>query len=213
MPKVKICGITNSLDYSLASDLGADYTGFIFYPGSSRFVSVEQATSIIKHLNSSSLNVGVFVNERIPLVQEAFQTAQLDIVQLHGDESPEYCRQLALPYWKAIRIDSQSAIQQIDHFRNCRILLDSGGNAHHPYGGSGSSIPKDLLNEALEYPRQFMVAGGMSVDNLDILNGANVYGIDLCSSVESAPGRKDREKLISLFKKINQMKENRNEEL
>ena len=117
MAKIKTCGITNIEDYDAAVSLGSDYTGFIFYEKSPRHISCESAREIVKKgMNRGQQKVGVFVNESIKNIKEIYEKVGLNIVQLHGDENPEYCSKLDLPFWKVIRVKDEKSIDAMKHF-------------------------------------------------------------------------------------------------
>ena len=127
MMRVKICGITNLEDALLAAELGAQALGFIFYPKSPRSIKPEAARQIIAQLPPLVLSVGVFVNEAAALVLEVAEMVRLDWVQLHGEEPPEYCRFLYRNVMKAIRVQDQSSLEQMQRYQGSvrAFLLDT----------------------------------------------------------------------------------------
>ena len=121
--KVKICGMTRAEDYREAVNLGADYVGFIFYSKSPRYIVPEQAAELCRTAPSKPhATVGVFVNESLERVREIYHTAGLDIVQLHGDESPEYVENLGLPVWKVLRIKDAASLDAMQGY-SCETFL------------------------------------------------------------------------------------------
>ncbi|MCP4218546.1 MAG: tryptophan synthase subunit beta, partial [bacterium] len=197
MVKIKICGLTDKEDYKQAVALGADYTGFIFYPGSPRYIDKYGARAIVAGEGGSHKKVGVFVNESAEKVREIYDYVGLDLVQLHGDESPEYCESLGLPYWKVIRVKDKSSLDTMDLYK-CRVfLLDTFSPAQ--YGGTGKVFNPDLARGAIEKGNAIVVAGGISPENIAEISALMPYAVDVCSGVEREPGKKDMEKMKRLF--------------
>ncbi|HEY9186734.1 MAG TPA: phosphoribosylanthranilate isomerase [Ignavibacteria bacterium] len=200
MVKIKICGITNIEDYNNALSLGVDFTGFIFYDRSRRTIKPEQVRKIKRNNIYSHKRVGVFVNERIEIIREVYDLADLDIIQLHGDESPEYCQRLDLPYWKCIRIKNFDSINLIQEYSTEKILIDT--YSENLYGGTGKSIDLLLVKKALETEKEIIVAGGISYSNVKDIINLKPYAIDINSSIEKLPGKKDFNKMSELIKII-----------
>ena len=122
--QVKVCGITNVEDYRVAVESSADFVGFIFYSKSPRAVSLARAVQLVNRAPAvDHLRVGVFVNEEIEVVRNTYNLADLDIVQLHGDESPEYIKHLNLPCWKVIRVKDEHSLDGIQDYPCQTILL------------------------------------------------------------------------------------------
>ena len=205
--KVKICGLTNLCDYRDAVELGADYAGFIFYSKSPRFVRLDQVEEMIDQAPKQKHHrVGVFVNESIETIREIYRRAKLDILQLHGDESPDYVRQLALPCWKVIRVKDRRSLEALEHYDCDTFLLDTYKKGQ--YGGTGTPFAFDLAREALKSGKHIIVAGGISVHNIEALFklAGPVYAVDVSSSVEEYPGKKSREKMQRFFEKFSKLK-------
>ncbi|MGB8953383.1 MAG: phosphoribosylanthranilate isomerase [Candidatus Aminicenantales bacterium] len=207
MVKLKVCGLTNGLDYTMACALGADYTGFVFYEKSPRFVDPAAVRNFIGKGKTAPVRVGVFVNEEISRVQNIHESAGLNIVQLQGDEDPAYCRTLSLPYWKALRVKDVSFLDEIRRFECDTILLDSF--SENSYGGTGKSIDRVLLEKAMESGKRIIVAGGVSVLNVEEIIRMKPFAVDVCSSLEEYPGKKSIEKMKDFFQKIHALKEAR----
>lgn len=200
--KVKICGITNLNDAIEASSLGANALGFIFAK-SPRQITPQAAKEIIKQLPPFISSVGVFVNEDINKVKKIASDCKLDVIQLHGDETPEYCTQLTQTVIKAIRINNIEDLKLIDKYQPCTkgILLDT--YVKNIQGGTGLSFDWDLANKAQEHNHPIIVAGGITPQNVkQAIITASPYGIDVSSGVESEPGKKDYQKLIQLFENL-----------
>ncbi len=196
--KIKICGLTRIEDIVELNAYPAWAAGFNFYPASPRYVSAALATDLIKHLSPTILKVGVFVNQDSKLIVETCQRCALDLVQLHGDESPAVCRSLPVPVIKAFRIRDAASIDAIQPYQDAvaYVLLD--GFSPVLYGGSGQLIPPELLTGF--YHPQWILAGGIDAKNARALwQSQQPFALDVCSSVESEPGIKSSEKLKALF--------------
>jgi phosphoribosylanthranilate isomerase len=202
--KVKICGLTNYQDAAAAMDMGADILGFNFYPESPRFVTPEKATEIIKKLPAFVDIAGVFVNDSFDKIRETVSQCQLDWVQLHGDESPEFCQvflSLNVKTMKALRVRDQADIDRANSFFTDAILLD----AFHPekYGGTGLTFDWNIIGHI---GKRVFLAGGINPDNAAAAVELGVYGIDVCSGIESEPGKKDHKKMKKLFDNIRHLR-------
>ncbi len=206
MVKVKICGLTNLADYNAAIRFGADYTGFIFYPQSPRSLSSEKAAKIIRQgLRGSHRKIGVFVNDSIERIRRVYKVVGLDIVQLHGDESPDFCRQLELPYWKAIRIQDEHSLNLMQR-HNCRFfLLDTFKK--NKYGGTGIMFDLNIGKKAIQSGKKIIIAGGVSAANINRVITLNPFAVDVNSSIEDKPGKKNPKKMKEFFNKIEKLRE------
>ena len=198
--KVKICGITNYEDAAAATDMGADLLGFNFYPKSPRYVTLRKAADIISRLPAFIDVAGVFVNATFEQVQEIIGDCNLNWVQLHGDENPQFCRSfltLNVKTMKAIRVKDQSDIQQAENFFTDAILLD----AFDPkkYGGTGLTFDWNIVGHI---NKRVFLAGGIDPGNVAAAIKLGVYGIDICSGIEAEPGKKDHQKMKKLFENI-----------
>ena len=192
MARVKICGITNLEDALVSVEAGAFALGFNFYPRSSRYIDPQSARAIIAQLPTSVLNVGVFVNEATPdSVARLADAAGVSAIQLHGDESPDYCLALKDRYViKAIRIDSGFSPDRGLKYETQAILLDAfSGEA---YGGTGQTIDWSLALRTRDLVPRLFLAGGLSPENVvEAVAKVGPYAVDACSCLESSPGRKD----------------------
>ena len=202
--KVKICGITSYEDATAAVDMGADLLGFNFYPESPRFIEPAKALEIINKLPAFVIVAGVFVNATFEQICETMSLCQLNWVQLHGDESPDFCRKFRshnVKIMKAIRVKDQTDIKKADEFFTDAILLD----AFHPekYGGTGVAFDWNIIGHI---GKRIFLAGGINPDNAAAAVELGVYGIDVCSGIESAPGKKDYKKMKKLFKNIHHLR-------
>ncbi len=189
---VKICGITSPEDARLAAEAGADAVGFVFWPQSPRRVDAAAARRIGETLPPSVARVGVFVDAtREELVRTA-EEAGLDLLQLHGSESPEALADLPRRVWKAVRVGSDFAPQTALQYegRAAGILLDTHRDGRP--GGTGVPFDWSLVREVRRRASFVVLAGGLSPDNVKAaLEAVSPDGVDVSSGVEAAPGRKD----------------------
>ena len=192
MVVVKICGITNLEDALVAVEAGADALGFNFYHRSARYLTPEDARRIIERLPSAVMSVGVFVNEGEPeQVARIADTARLTAVQLHGDESPEYCSALRGRFTiKVLRVGQDFEPQTVKDYETDAILLDAYAKAAR--GGTGRVIDWEVAKRVRALVPQLYLAGGLSPENISsAITEVEPYAVDACSSLESAPGKKD----------------------
>jgi phosphoribosylanthranilate isomerase len=202
--KVKICGITNYEDAMAAVDMGADLLGFNFYPKSPRYITTDKATEIINKLPGFIDIAGVFVNASFEQIQEVINQCQLNWVQLHGDEDPQFCQQfdsLNIKTMKALRVKDRKDIEKADSFFTDAILLD----AFDPekYGGTGITFDWNIVGHI---SKRIFLAGGINPDNAAAAVELGVYGIDVCSGIESEPGKKDKKLMKKLFDNIRHLR-------
>ncbi len=173
-----------------ATDFGADALGFVFFEGSPRCVTVQQAASIVCKLPSFITTVGVFVDETPEAIRSIITNAGIDVIQLHGEEKPEACR-FSRRSIKAIRIKSIDSLEPLKKFKDLvsAFLLDA--YAPDALGGTGQIFNWDIAVEAKQFGR-IILAGGLTVDNVQAaVRHVRPYGIDVSSGVELEKGRKD----------------------
>ncbi|HIN02901.1 MAG TPA: phosphoribosylanthranilate isomerase [Candidatus Marinimicrobia bacterium] len=200
MIPTKICGITNLDDANVAVENGASAIGFIFYEKSPRTISINNAKSISKHLPKTIARVGVFVNHEKDLIRLAISEVPLDMIQLHGDETPDFCNQFDVAILKALRIKNEASLSVMDQYDVAVFLLDTFSNDQ--YGGTGETFDWSVLNRKFKTP--IILSGGLNPENiLDAIDAVNPSAVDVNSGVESSPGKKDFNKLKSLFKNLN----------
>ncbi len=202
MVRIKICGITNLIDARLSADLGAHALGFIFYPKSPRSVRPDAARAIIDNLPPFVMTVGVFVDEEAAVVRQIAEIAELDWIQLHGKESPEYCRSLGRRVIKGFRIRDTNSLSLLPDYRESvqAFLLDTykAGTA----GGTGKTFDWTLARQAKE-SGPIILAGGLTPANVaQAIKVAQLAAVDVASGVEAAPGRKDPEKLQNFIETV-----------
>lgn len=188
MTRVKICGITRLDDATAAVDAGADAIGFVFVPSSPRLVEAHRARAIGETLPVGTLKVGVFMNTPQDAVRATAQEARLDVIQLHGDESPDECGGYPQAVWKRFRIvagETEETLRaQTLAYRVDACLLDPGE-------GSGRTFRWEVAR-GIETP--LIVAGGLTPENVAAaMRRSRAWGVDVSSGVESAPGKKDPE--------------------
>ena len=195
--KVKVCGITNAEDALAAVEAGADALGFIFYEKSPRYVVPAVATHIIAELPPFVTPVGVFVNEGLATVRSIMDTCGLAMAQLHGDENVSYCRELARPAMKALRLRDRGSLLALAEYQGRGgvrgFVLDTFSELS--YGGTGQITDWGLAAEVAK-STPILLAGGLTPDNVtEAIRTVRPYGVDVSSGVESAPGKKDHAKM------------------
>lgn len=198
--KVKVCGITNARDALFCEAVGTDMLGFIFYRKSRRFVEIDAAGEIMGMLKPDTKKIGVFVNETAEKVNEAAGRLGLSAVQLHGDETPEEVSKITFPVIKSFRIKEGFDFSLLDSYRNARALLDSFAGSQ--FGGTGISFNWEII--PVDIKSRIILAGGVSASNMGyIISTIKPYAVDLSSSLESEPGKKDHNKVEEFFKVLN----------
>ncbi|WP_037585398.1 phosphoribosylanthranilate isomerase [Stenoxybacter acetivorans] len=199
--RVKICGITRVEDAVTAADAGVDAIGLVFFSGSRRCVSIEQAQKIVHALPPFVSAVGLFVNADATEVNQVLNTVPLDILQFHGDETPAFCRQFARPFMKAIRVKSREDIQAAaEHFPDARALLFDA-YVHGQFGGTGQCFDWQMLPENL--PCAWVLSGGLNEGNIkEALAASGAAAVDISSGAESSAGIKDAIKIRALMRAI-----------
>ena len=198
--KVKICGFTNYEDAAAAMEMGADLLGFNFYPKSPRYILPEKAAQIIGKLPAFVDIVGVFVNSSLEEIRDTIDLCRLSWVQLHGDESPQFCRGLLshnVRTIKAIRVKDQSDIDRAESYFTDAVLLDTFDP--QKYGGTGLTFDWNIIGHIT---KRVFLAGGINPDNVAQALKLGIYGIDVCSGIEAQPGKKDHQKMRKLFDNI-----------
>lgn len=192
--RVKICGITSVVDAQTAVNAGADAIGLVFYAPSPRAVSIVQAQEIAASVGPFVTVVGLFVNADESYVNDVLANVGLHLLQFHGDESPEFCEQFYRPYMKAIRMRPE--LDLVDTFEKyasaTAILLD----AYRPGVPGGTGETFDWQRVPAQSSRPIVLAGGLTPENVALaIQSTQVYGVDVSGGVESAPGKKDPQKV------------------
>lgn len=202
---VKICGITRPQDAELAANLGASALGFVFWPGSPRMVTPDIARSIARNVPARLRKVGVFVDQQAEDVAGIMDEAGLDVAQLHGHESPEYCRQLMVrlkvgTIFKAVGMSGNGSFDIAGFDPDVVMLVD----AYDPVrrGGTGKTVNWDSAR-AVAATRQTILAGGLNAANIKLaIRSVQPFGVDVSSGVELSPGVKDPNRLRSFFEAL-----------
>ena len=198
--KVKICGMTQLKDALFAVEQGVDAVGFIFYKKSPRAVTMKTVREIITKLPPLVDTVGVFVNESAERLNKIADYCGLDLVQLHGEESPALCRKIHRRVIKAFRVKDLQSIKQLEKFPVSGFLLDTFSDDLH--GGTGKTFDWNLALPAKKMG-PVILAGGLTPRNiLQAVRQVRPYGVDVCSGVEKSPGIKDLEKVRAFLKNI-----------
>lgn len=199
MTRIKICGIQNLEEALAARTAGAWSIGEVFAP-SSRQISVEKAASINHNLGSTILKTGVFVNEKIENLIYISRTAGLDIVQLHGEESPEYAAELDIQVIKSFPVIGEIDTDYISRWKVWAYLFDTSSPAAK--GGTGKCFDWELLKEIAD-KRDFILAGGLNPENVSrAIQMLNPMAVDVSTGVEAPSGGKDPSKIRSFIHKV-----------
>lgn len=196
--RVKICGITSIEDAMAVVDAGAEALGLVFYAASPRAVAIEQARAIAFAAGPFAVVTGLFVNADPEFVAAVLQQVPLQLLQFHGDETPEYCESFSRPYMKAIRmrpeLDVVAAIAEYPSASG--ILLD----AYRPGVPGGTGETFDWARVPQQSTKPLVLAGGLTSANVaEAIRATQVYGVDVSGGVESAPGKKDHGKITSFI--------------
>lgn len=196
MVKIKICGITNLDDALMAVEAGADALGFVFVQGSSRYILPDQAADIIRRLPPFVQSVGLFVNEELVTVNAYADRCGIDLIQLHGEETPDFCAAVKRRIIKAFRVKESSSLDHIRNYEVAGYLLDAWSPVAH--GGTGTTFNWEIAARAVA-GHSIILAGGLTPENVaEAVAKVNPYAVDVSSGVESAPGKKDAG-LVSRF--------------
>ena len=201
--KVKICGVTNIDDALLAEHLGADAIGFIFYKQSQRYISLEAAKVISQKLSAFTLKVGVFVNETEDEINRIAKEVKLNLIQLHGEEKPELIARLFLPSIKSFRVNENFDFSILEEYPCSNYLFDTF--SQNEFGGTGKTFDWNIIPPS--FRKRIIIAGGVSEKNIEkIFTKIEPYAVDVSSSLESSPRKKDHDKMKSFFQIINQLR-------
>jgi phosphoribosylanthranilate isomerase len=201
-PKVKICGITRVEDAELAVSLGAWAVGMIFYARSPRRCSLAQAQEISQALRRKTQLAGVFVNESLPRIAAIAEQLQLSIVQLHGDEGPAFCAEVArrsgAKVCKAVQVSAAGDLRQLERFHVDFHLADAKGEPGLR-GGTGRTFDWTLLSSRRSKV-PLILSGGLGPHNVgEAIEVVHPFAVDVASGVERAPGHKDEELMKAFF--------------
>lgn len=209
MTRIKICGITRAEDALAAASSGADAIGLVFYQRSPRHVSIAQAKQLAGALPPFVSVVGLFVNADVAFVREVLANVPLDLLQFHGDETPEYCTQFDRPYLKAIRVKAGvDLLQCASDFRSAKgLLLDA--HVEGIPGGTGTSFDWALIPKQLPLP--VILSGGLDAENVAAaIKQVRPYAVDVSSGVEAGKGIKDAAKIVAFINEVKRVDSVRN---
>jgi phosphoribosylanthranilate isomerase len=201
MTRVKICGITRPEDAQAAARAGADAIGLVFFAKSPRNVEIEQAASIANALPPFVTSVALFVNPQADHVVTVLQRVRPDVLQFHGEESPEFCRSFGVPYLKAVRVRPETdLLQSAALYADAQgLLLDAWSAGAH--GGTGERFDWSLIPADL--PKSPILAGGLSPANVRLaIETVKPWAVDVSSGVEAAKGIKDAALIAAFMKEV-----------
>ncbi len=194
MVKVKICGMTDLRDALKAHELGGDLVGFVFYEGSPRKVDPEHARVIIEDLPRELKKVGLFLDQDAGTVRYIAKRCRLDVLQLHGSESPEYCKSLAgedHKIMKAFRVKDAQSVENVNNYKEAVDYYLFDTYVKGVPGGTGKTFNWDII-AGKKFDKPFFLAGGLNPKNVtEAILRTSPYAVDVASGVEKAPGRKD----------------------
>jgi phosphoribosylanthranilate isomerase len=198
--RVKICGITNSRDAGCAVRNGADALGFNMYDKSARYLDIEDACRLVDQLPPYVTSVGLMVNHSAEQVEAILRRASFDLLQFHGDEANEFCKQFGVPFIKVLRVKNVDEIKaRVDEFKDSKgILLDTFVEGE--YGGTGVTFDwRSLPQLGLEV----VLAGGLNAGNVgEAIREASPFAVDVSGGVESRKGQKDESKIVSFIQAV-----------
>ncbi len=199
--RVKVCGLTQVDNARQVAQTGVDSIGLVFYSPSPRAVSIEQAVAICQVLPPFVSVTALFVDEAVEQVEQVLKQVPIDLLQFHGDESADYCRQFGKPYLKALRVrPGLDLMQQAQTYHDARGLLLDAYKAGVP-GGTGETFDWQLIDPELPLP--VVLAGGLTADNVaDAITQVQPQAVDVSGGVESAKGIKDIESVKYFIEEV-----------
>ncbi len=200
--KIKICGLTQRQDIDDAIESGADAIGLVMYEKSSRYVSIDKASELLKEIPPFITTVAVLVNPKTEQVQDIIKALPIDVLQFHGDEDEAFCLRFNHRYIKAIRVNAPMKVSELEkqYPSACAFLLDSYDKS--VYGGSGQTFAwQHIDGDGATKP--IIVAGGLNKNNaLEAIKSLSPYGLDVSSGVEDAPGIKNKDKIKAFINTV-----------
>lgn len=193
MTRVKFCGLTHEEDIARAVKLGVDALGFVFYAPSSRSVAPDHAAMLTSSVPAFVTRVGLFVNEQPAIIQNIFERTRLNLIQYHGDETPEFCDAVGLPFIKAFRVRPGIDIQtEMERYPNASGFLLDAYVKGQP-GGTGERFDWGMIPQS---NAPIILAGGLSPDNAkDAIEQVAPWALDVSGGIETKPGRKDPDEM------------------
>jgi phosphoribosylanthranilate isomerase len=199
--KIKICGITRFEDARIAASLGVDALGFIFSPGSPRYIEPSAVREIIRHLPPFCSKVGVFVDTPVAAIIDIARLSGIDTVQLHGAEVPEACAKIPFPVIKAFSVHPEIDINSFERYNVSGYLLDTWDQKSK--GGTGKTFDWSIAERAARKYKSLILAGGLGPTNIkEALDQVVPYGIDVNSGVEIKPGVKNPQKMHDVIELV-----------
>lgn len=204
--RVKICGVTRKQDVVAAVKAGADAIGFVFYEPSPRYVTPEVARELVSALPPFVSATGLFVNPEAEYVNTVLAQVPLDLLQFHGDESPEFCESFGVRWIKAVRVRESSDIENaFRDYGNARGLLVDAWDPDK-YGGTGQAFNWSLIPKTRPLP--LILAGGLASDNVSrAVAEVRPWAVDVSGGVESSKGIKDDEKITDFINEVHRVDE------
>lgn len=199
--RVKICGITRIEDAKAAIEAGCDAIGLVFYPPSPRHVSLEQAAAIVASIPPFVSVVGLFVDAEAEQIRTVLQHVRLDLLQFHGNETPEQCRAYGVPYMKAVRVKAgTNLLQYAEQFTQAQALLLDAYIEGVP-GGTGQIFDWNIIPPSLPLP--VVLAGGLTAENVTAaIRQVQPYAVDVSGGVEINKGIKDAAKIAAFMRGV-----------
>ena len=198
-PRIKICGLRDVAALQVAVEHGADAIGLVFYAPSPRNIEIAQAHALLAALPAFVTSVGLFVNAEAGWLRNTLQTLPLDLLQFHGDETPEYCRSFGRPYIKAVRVKADTnLLEYAAQYHDARGLLVDAFVDGTP-GGTGEAFDWSLIPAVLPLP--LILSGGLHAGNVaEAITAVKPWAVDVSSGVEASRGVKDHGKIVEFIK-------------
>lgn len=195
MVRVKICGITNLEDAEASADAGCDALGFVFLKKSPRYITPEKAKDIIKQLPPYVIKIGVFVNAKEKTIKHIAKLCNLDMLQFHGDESPEFCKKFkGYKIIKTFRVKHKIELRDLCDYKTFAYLFDTFTKLK--VGGTGRKFDWKLVRHLDGLHKPVFLSGGLTAENVEeAIKQVRPDWVDVCSSVEQKPGKKNSKKV------------------
>jgi len=219
--RIKICGLTRTADLQTACALGVDAVGFVFYPSSPRYVTLEQARHLRQHTPALVSSVALFVNPDVEYVQQVINEVQPSVLQFHGEESPEFCARFQRPYFKTFRVGAPGMDSASSLSRACQPYRQAAGwlfDSYSPdYGGSGISFDVELLDgvralktePGLQSIPPLILSGGLNAATVGgMIHRLHPWAVDVSSAVETAKGIKSVDRMSAFVRAVGQTNSN-----
>jgi len=198
--RVKICGITNLEDALVSADTGCDALGFVFYKKSPRYIAPQKAHEIIRQLPPKVIKIGVFVNGKEEQIKRIARLDHLNMLQFHGNESPEFCRRFKkYKVIKAFRVKNKIDLAKISRYNTFAYLFDAFVKSK--VGGTGKQFDWKLIKHIKSLKKPIFLSGGLTAKNIEqAIKIVRPHWVDASSSLEKYPGKKDHQKVKAFIK-------------